>query len=453
MLIKQDRLDKEIFKANLVNDGVQKVQDLANAKKCPDIASDLWATTFKASPEYTDGESDLKKLLQDATSTKEFKALRQQTTLNELNSSIAMATFGKNFLENVPEQELEKAQKQQQRNNLANGLQGLDPKDPFAKAVQKQIAQLDKAIAKFPTMSEEQAQQVRVAVRQAAEEASEEALNLQAACAAWGTGVGQAAPIDKATALKLAKAIQTDKFKKFLDLIGRAVRAASAIQSKKLNQVPHELCGIELGDKPQRALPVEMSLLSRKNTKLEFYRKYNEKSLLCRKMRGNEKAKKGDIIVCLDESGSMSDCIDLAKAIAIACFSVAKKQKRGFALIRFSDKAIVESNLTIERVPELLEDFMNGGTDYDEAFKAILKIIAGNREKNADVLFISDGGCYDIEAAKRFQKAKTQQGFRCMSLGIGLDKNSLGSLPMFSDKVITTNSLTLEDGEEMFKFL
>ena len=453
MLIKQDRLDKEIFKANLVNDGVQKVQDLANEKKCPDIASDLWATTFKASPEYTEGESDLKQLLQDATSTKEFQALRQQTTLNELNSSIAMATFGKNFLENVPEQELEKAQKQQQRNNLASGLEGLDPKDPFAKAVKKQIAQLDKQIAKFPTMSEEQAQKVRVAIRQAAQEASEEAQNLQAACAAWGKGVGQAAPIDKATALKLSKAIQTAEFKKFLDLIGRAVRAASAIQSKKLNQVPHELCGIELGNKAQRALPVEMSLLSRTSTKLEFYRRYNEKSLLCRKMRGNEKAKKGDIIVCLDESGSMSNCIDLAKAIAIACFTIAKKQNRGFALVRFSHEAIIEQNLTLEKVPDLLNDFMCGGTDYDEAFKAILKIIAGNKQKNADVLFISDGGCYDMEAAKRFQKAKTQQGFRCMSLGIGLDKDSLGSLPMFSDKVITTNSLTMEDGEEMFKFL
>ena len=453
MIIKQDRLDKEIFKANLINDGVQRVQDLADQKKCPDIASDLWATTFKANPEYEENETELKQLLKDATSTKEFQNLRQQTMLNELNSSIAMATFGKQFLENVPEQELEKAQKQQQRAALANGLQDLDPQDPFAKAVQKQIKQLDKAIAKFPTLTEEQAQQIRVAARQAAQEAAEEAQNLEAACAAWGSGVGQSAPIDKKTALKLSKAIQTSEFKKFLELIGRAVRAASAIQSKKLNQVPHELCGIELGNKPQRALPVEMTLLTRKSTKLEFYRRYNEKSLLCRKMRGNEKAKKGDIIVCIDESGSMSDCIMLAKAIAVACFSVAKKQKRGFSLIRFSNNAVIENNLTIEKVPELLEDFLNGGTDYDEAFKAILQVISGSKQKNADVLFISDGGCYDTEAAKRFQKAKTQQGFRCMSLGIGLNENSLGSLPMFSDKIITTNSLSLEDGEEMFKFL
>ena len=453
MFIKQDRLDREIYKANLASEGVKNVQKLADAKKCSDIASDLWAATFKASPEYTDGESQLKQLLREATETKEFKALRQQTTLNELNSSIAMATFGKDFINSVPEEQLEKAQKEQQRENLAEGLAGLDKKDPLYKAVQQQIKALDKEIAKFPTMSEEQAQQVRVAVRSAAQQANEEAQNLEAACAAWGSGVGQSTPIDKKTALKLAKAIQRPDFKKFLDLIGRATRAASACQSKKLNQVPHELCGIKLDDKPQRALSSELSLLSRQSTKAEFYRRLNDRALLCRKMRGNDKAKKGDIIVCLDESGSMSDCIMLAKAIALACMAVAKKQKRNFALIRFSDQAKHELNVDLANVAELMDSFMNGGTEYSAAFEAILKVIANNKQKNADVLFISDGGCYDTEAAKRFAKLKGQLGFRVFSLGIGLDKQSMGSLPMFSDKVVTTKTLSLENGEEMFEFL
>lgn len=454
MLIKQDKIDRHIYEDALEHDGVKQVGASAEKKEVPWIAPDLWSAIFKADPQFTDRQGGLKPLLEEAMATKEFQAMRSMTMLNELNSSIALSTFGREFVENIPEHALEREKLEEQKSGLESGKAGLDAEDPLNAQVDAELERISSELEKLPETTEEDGQAVRVAVRQACEQAAEQAEQMQGVLGAWGKGPGSPAAVDGKTAALLANKLSGKAFQKFLEMVGRALRAASAIQSSKLEKVPHELCGIELGKNPLKALPQELALLNHPKFKLSFYRKASEGALLSRKMKGNEKSKKGPIVVALDESGSMADCIAIAKAIAVACFWVAKKQKRGFALVRFSSQAKTVEKLEPKDLPALLSEFMSGGTEFLPAFREIVRVIEKEKgKKNADVVFISDGGCYDSRATSFIKRKKAKLGFRVFSLGIGISSGSAGSLPEFSDKINYLNSLTMQSGEEIFKFI
>ncbi|WP_443258258.1 vWA domain-containing protein [Virgibacillus sp. L01] len=66
-------------------------------------------------------------------------------------------------------------------------------------------------------------------------------------------------------------------------------------------------------------------------------RKFVEGQTMVYDKKGKETLGKGPIILCLDESGSMRDLESQSKGFALALISYAKKQKRDFALISFSN--------------------------------------------------------------------------------------------------------------------
>jgi Mg-chelatase subunit ChlD len=62
------------------------------------------------------------------------------------------------------------------------------------------------------------------------------------------------------------------------------------------------------------------------------------KNLMQFKLEGKEKEGKGPLIVCIDNSGSMAgEREEWAKGFALGLLTIAKKQKREFCIIHFSD--------------------------------------------------------------------------------------------------------------------
>jgi uncharacterized protein with von Willebrand factor type A (vWA) domain len=208
---------------------------------------------------------------------------------------------------------------------------------------------------------------------------------------------------------------------------------------------------VETGRDLTSVLPSQYSLLCNKTTKLEFYRQYEEQSLIQYKKVGTEKAGKGPILVMVDESGSMDgDPILWAKSIGLALAHLAKKQKRTIWLCGFSSRGQVWSQKFEKGVitPKDLEKYINqfycGGTDYDAALMRCTKILKEDKREKADVVFISDGECEMSSRVKdEFNKIKKEMNFRVFGIGLGVDTDS------FKDFCDTAHSVStsLKDDE------
>lgn len=152
--------------------------------------------------------------------------------------------------------------------------------------------------------------------------------------------------------------------------------------------------GVELGGDLERVHPSQLALPDE-----AFYLLYAESRLLL--YRRVFTSYEGPLYVLLDKSGSMSGSkIDWARAVAIALFQAALRERRPF-YVRFFD-AMPHSLLSIRGRPkprsvvELLEYLgtvkAGGGTDITRALAAAASDIEGRRVKKAsEVVLITDG--------------------------------------------------------------
>ena len=92
------------------------------------------------------------------------------------------------------------------------------------------------------------------------------------------------------------------------------------------------------GNDIERLLPQELGQYIKPGTRLDFLKRYAEGQTMIYSPKGKETLGKGPIVICLDESGSMSSQINQAKGFCLALAMIAKKQKRDFCVIPFSNK-------------------------------------------------------------------------------------------------------------------
>jgi len=119
---------------------------------------------------------------------------------------------------------------------------------------------------------------------------------------------------------------------------GRLKHVAMKKQRSKSKEAKHEFGDIEQGADLAKLLPSEMlSLCGDEISRLLFFKRYTERQVLQYQLKGKESKGLGALVVCVDESSSMSGDRDvLAKATMLALMHVAIKQKRTFAVIHFS---------------------------------------------------------------------------------------------------------------------
>ena len=94
--------------------------------------------------------------------------------------------------------------------------------------------------------------------------------------------------------------------------------------------------------------------------------------------KGKDTLGKGPIILCLDQSGLMRALDTQSKGFALAMMSVAKKQKRDFALVTFFVSANVQvfqkGKSTTEDLIQLVGSFLGGGTNFYDPLKQSLSL-------------------------------------------------------------------------------
>lgn len=218
--------------------------------------------------------------------------------------------------------------------------------------------------------------------------------------------------------------------------------------------------GMTLGNDVERLLPQELGQFMKEGTRLDFLRRYAEDQTMMYSPKGKEVLGKGPIVICLDESGSMSTMINQAKGFSLALAMIAKKQRRDFCVIPFSvktgEKVVCEKGkVTTAHILQLANSFLSGGTHYMPVLnEAVEYIQSQKRFKNADIIFVTDGDPSDTGAIEKqlvpFLALKEKQSIKIMSLLIG-DNTSDHYAKKFSNTVIRSNDFTSADAAEIFK--
>ena len=266
---------------------------------------------------------------------------------------------------------------------------------------------------------------------------------------AWGLGEGGDIKVPfnlKRTALE--KIRNSDYLKKFTDMIGKYKECAVAEQKKKQKSAAVEIKSVTMGDRIEDALPSDKMNLCNETTKKDFYRRMTENQLITYDKESQKDKNKGPIIVCIDQSGSMSGDKDMwAKALAVGILEVAQLQKREFACIPYDSRCrkttiIHKDEINPDKIISIAEERATGGTDFEEPLKEASKLIEDSNFKEADIVFITDGDCcVSDEFRRKFKQLKEDKEFRTMGVLVDYGHTSRTTLNDFCDSVTTVSKI------------
>lgn len=220
-----------------------------------------------------------------------------------------------------------------------------------------------------------------------------------------------------------------------------------------------EKYSLELGNDLSRALTSELAMLATLQTQPLFLRKYQRRQIKQYRRREPIYKGAGDIICCLDESGSTSgELASWGKAVALTLLEIAESEGRKFALIHFSGPGSFKTDVflpkqySMEDKIRAAETFLDGGTNFRTPLDEALRLMRENGFENADIVFITDGEC---ELSENYIEAlRTVQTERRFTVtGVLLDQDDAGmdfSLKPFCQNIYRTCELT---GEQVMQGL
>lgn len=211
---------------------------------------------------------------------------------------------------------------------------------------------------------------------------------------------------------------------------------------------------LELGNDLSRALTSELAMLASPETLPLFLRKYQRKQIKQYRRREPIYKGAGDIICCLDESGSASgELAAWGKAVALTLLEIAEDAGRKFALVHFSGPGsfkidvFLPKQYTIEDKIRAAETFLDGGTDFRTPLEEALRLVRDEGFENADVTFITDGECLlPDEYCDALQKEQRER--RITITGVLLDQDDVEmdfGLKTFCQNVFRTSKIQMEE--------
>lgn len=238
-----------------------------------------------------------------------------------------------------------------------------------------------------------------------------------------------------------------------IEMAGRYRRLAMTKQRQKSLHGVDDVAGIVLGGDIERIIPSELALLDIPELELDTLRRIAERECHEFQFTGTERKTKGPIILCIDESGSMSgERIANAKAIAMAMAWVARQQKRWCAMVSFSGTseghwvALPPDRWDSEKLLEWVSKFDGGGTIPDVPLKTVREkywVEMGAPKGKTDLITITDGGMHVPEdMLKDFLEWKQKEQVKHYGIIIDDDPQQFGES---CDQIWKIKSLSIEE--------
>ena len=249
--------------------------------------------------------------------------------------------------------------------------------------------------------------------------------------------------------LQLAETLQNNEtIKKIAELTGRFKRIALK-KFKSKQKISMQRQDVTLGQELSRTLPIELASLVMPQSKLAFYRKFVEHETMIFDQKGKDSSGRGPIIICMDESSSMTPLKGQSKAFCIALLTVAKKQKRDFAIVPFASQIgevmiFKKGQATTQELLHFSDQFLTGGTNYEHPLRESIQILTQSEFNEGDILFVTDGSSFlSSRFIEEFNEVKRKKQFECTSIVLTNLYNAvdLTIVNKFSDRVIEVSEL------------
>lgn len=444
-----DAWDRREFLESMEYDQKMRDVEIEGSKRQPAYAefmTDIFAGMYKYAPalrpedQTQPGTEWMDKIYNEISQLPEWKNLRERTRMNSSASAEATSEFCLQFMDAIPDQRKKPDKKDKQDDPGQKSDQG-QPQQPQGGGQGNNQNTKQQQDPSGLDMSK-----IRQAARNACKKATETADNHNSAMSAFGQGndSGLKQTASPGMKKKLAEKLVNDEhLRKIAELAGRFRRIALDKQKSKTRHGTDEISDITIGDDLARLIPAELMKLTHPTLKKDFFKRYLEKSLMQYQLRGKEKEGRGPLIVCVDESGTMSGNRDVwAKAVAMALLHVAQKQKRKFFMIHYDSRVTRTDEFLGKTNPleimDAISHYTGGGTEFEEPLNMAFQMIHKGKDtgyKKADIVFITDGqATVSDKFLEVFNAAKKLTNFQV--IGIAIDCYDTDTLDKFSDKLI-----------------
>lgn len=222
-----------------------------------------------------------------------------------------------------------------------------------------------------------------------------------------------------------------ESLKKLALLIGRAGDDVTETRGRFSVASKSDIEGITVGNNLSALLPSELVLLSEKATQDVFFMNFAEKRLQvfasASQSSRPDDHKDGPVIICVDESSSMSgEPLQVAIQLAYAVTIIAKRRHREVLIVAYSDshKMMRVDSLGKDRskLLEFLSNVSMGRNNENAMFEWLFQDILPGEKKfdTADILCISDFGWVAIDdSVKRLIDEQKASGMKFYGLNIG----------------------------------
>ncbi|MFC5591299.1 hypothetical protein ACFPRA_20660 [Sporosarcina soli] len=455
---------KEIFE---LSSGLQEIRNEGALPMFEPLLADIWACLYKMKPKIIAEDVDSvlqvnKSLMERIMADESFVNDRSFTRLDDLSSAIGTLKFGEKTLQWLADQQEENDDFQKQMQEI-KAIQRQRQQEDWQEETESgsRVSEEDftevmtKIDEKLQQMLENNSQSFSKALAQAMKETKQVKDGLKSLLGGTGAGSGEVElkKVPLRDQIALAEKIASDKkMQEIAEWAGRFKLIARKKQKLKYNESV-ERSGVILGNDVERLLPIELGLYTHPTTKNDFLRRFVEGQTMMYEQKGLEMLGKGPIILCLDQSGSMWNLDTQSKGFTLALLSIARRQRRDFCLILFSNSTRVykyeKGKMKSTNMVNLAQTFLNGGTDFTLPLIQALTIINESRFKQADVVFVTDGEDRVSDSfLEEFNKKKIEKAFNVLSFILG---SSINTVEPFSDKVVLVKDFEDEGSTAAFE--
>lgn len=430
------------------------------------------------------GDQLIRELMRRLREAKEYHELRAATVGDDVAAALGACSLTEKTVAALSEELKEQAEKQRKAEQEAREAEAqaqaaaeapdAQPKEvaETAQAAAQARAKADaaaKALAfKIKSQGKQIAQATAAAVA-AAKDGAQAAKDAQE-CFGFGNGTGDPSgglPIEEK--FRLARTIQKagPSFRRFVEILGRMTRTALRKQASKTQHESGEIVDVGLGAEIDRLMDDEVVQLASPRLRAAALSRFASETMMQHEVDQREPMAKGDVVVLIDESGSMAGQKEAeAKGVALALAHVCAKQKRTLVVHFFQsrvtetirinpqDAKAVENgmNVAMRKLGQLAGRGTAGGTSFDTPLLTAVETVRKGGMAKADVLMITDGEC-DVadKTVEALNELRADTGAKVYSMLIGCGGADV--VAQFSDKVWTAETLLGRVAEDLFELI
>lgn len=443
----------------------------------PELLRDVWAGLYKFAPELKP-EAEVprslalnRKVIEEAQRLPAWQELRETTRLDEWASALGAVSLSEAVLSLVPEEERQKvaeaARLEEELRRLMGqaeafsamadeaGRAGEEAREQeFRQRAEEARAQAGEVAAQLEAVPvPELPKGFRKEAGRALREATSDLEGAERFGFSWGCDPGSPRSLESKERFELARRLRSDaKLRQVADLAGRMRNIAAARQRERTKYVPSEVVGVTQGNDLSRVLPSELVRLVVPELRPFFLRDFLEGKLAQYEVKGREREGRGPLVVCVDSSGSMEDLRRpytkevWAKAVLLALFWIAARQRRAFACVHFGSRTEIKvfefpdpRSARPGDVAEMAAFFFGGGTDFEAPLRKAQELLEKSEYRRGDIVFVTDGQAFvSEEFLREFRAAKARKGFAVWTV---LVDTFTSAVEQFSDGVEQVDGL------------